>query len=268
MTALYLTHGGGPLPLLGDGAHTELIAFLREIPEQFKKPSAILIISAHWELPRPTLTGGEQPPLIYDYGGFPPESYEIKYPAPGSKQLAGQVQGLLNDRGFHAELDAERGFDHGMFVPLKLMYPEVTIPCVQLSLIKGLDPEQHITMGAALTSLHEQGVLIIGSGSSFHNMRTIMASGQSNQSIQSGKQKSIIFNNWLMETCTSTALTDNERYQRLIHWQQAPHALYCHPREEHLMPLHVCLGSVTGRAAKTVFNGEVFGLAMCGFLWS
>ncbi len=265
MTALYLTHGGGPLPLLGDGAHTEIIAFLRKIPGQFEKPSAILIISAHWELPRPTLTSSEQPPLIYDYGGFPPESYEIKYPAPGSKQLAGQVQGLLNERGFHAELDAERGFDHGMFVPLKLMYPEADIACVQLSLTKGLDPEQHITMGQVLAPLHEQGVLIIGSGSSFHNMDAIMAGGQF---IQSGKQKSIIFNDWLVETCTSTALTNEDRYERLVHWQQAPHALYCHPREEHLLPLHVCLGSVSGQAAKTVFNSEVFGLAMSGFLWN
>ncbi len=265
MSALYLTHGGGPLPLLGHDGHQELITFLRKIPDQFEKPSAILMISAHWELPQPTLTSSDQPPLIYDYSGFPPESYEIKYPAPGSKQLAGQVQGLLNERGFHAELDDERGFDHGMFVPLKLMYPDADIPCVQLSLIKGLDPEQHITMGAALTSLHEQGVLIIGSGSSFHNLRAIMASGQS---IQSGKQKSIIFNDWLMETCTSTALADDERYLRLINWQQAPHALYCHPREEHLMPLHVCMGSVSGKAAETVFNGKVFGLAMCGFLWS
>jgi len=264
MTALYITHGGGPLPLLGDDAHTELIAFLRKIPDQFEKPSAILIISAHWELPRPTLTSSEQPPLNYDYGGFPPESYEIKYPAPGSAQLAGQVQGLLNGQGFHAELDAERGFDHGVFVPLKLIYPKADIPCVQLSLIKGLDPQAHIKMGAALTSLHEQGVLIIGSGSSFHNMHTIMANGQL---IQSGKQKSIIFNDWLVETCTGTTITDNERYQRLIHWQQAPHALYCHPREEHLLPLHVCMGAASGKLAKTVFNGEVFGLAMCGFFW-
>ena len=264
MSVLYLTHGGGPLPLLGDDAHQELITFLQTIPGRIEKPKAILIISAHWEEPFPVLTSGEWPPLIYDYSGFPPESYEIKYPATGSKQLAGQVQGLLNEKGFHAELDAERGFDHGMFVPLKLMYPEATIPCVQLSLIKGLDPQAHIKMGAALTSFHEQGVLIVGSGSSFHNMCTIMASGQS---IQSGKQKSIIFNDWLMETCTSTALTNDERYEYLVHWQQAPHALYCHPREEHLMPLHVCLGTASGKVAKTVFNGEVFGLAMCGFLW-
>ncbi len=251
--------------MLGDAAHQELITFLQTIPDRIERPKAILVISAHWEEPFPTLTSSEQPPLIYDYSGFPPESYEIKYPAPGSRRLADQVQGLLNEKRFHGELDGARGFDHGVFVPLKLMYPEADIPCVQLSLIKGLDPEQHIMMGQALTSLHEQGVLIVGSGSSFHNMDAIMAGGQS---VQSGKQKSIIFNDWLMETCTDSTIADNERYQRLIHWQQAPHALYCHPREEHLMPLHVCLGSVLGQAAKTVFNSEVFGLAMCGFLWS
>jgi len=264
MTALYLTHGGGPLPLLGDAAHQELITFLQTIPDQIEKPKSILVISAHWEEPFPTITSSEQPPLIYDYGGFPPESYEIKYPVPGSKKLAEQVQGLLNETGFHAELDDARGFDHGMFVPLKLMYPEADIPCVQLSLIKGLDPQAHIKMGAALTSLHEQGVLVVGSGSSFHNMRTIMASGQS---VQSGKQKNIIFNDWLLETCTSSALSDDDRYKRLLNWQQAPHALYCHPREEHLLPLHVCMGSALGNISEAVFNGKVFGLAMSGFLW-
>jgi 4,5-DOPA dioxygenase extradiol len=167
----------------------------------------------------------------------------------------------LAKHGIDAVLDSERGFDHGMFVPLKLMYPGADIPCVQLSLLDSLDPEQHIKLGQALKSLHNEGVLIIGSGSSFHNMRTIMAGGAK------GKTESKEFNDWLIETCTSPDLENEERYERLINWQLAPHARACHPREEHLLPLHVCMGAAAGEIAETAFNGEVFGLAMSGFLW-
>jgi len=261
MTSLYLTHGGGPLPLLGDAGHTHLVAFLKSIPERIPPPEAILLISAHWEQPNPVITGGEQPGLIYDYGGFPSESYQIKYPAPGSPRLAEEVQGLLAVEGFNARQDANRGFDHGMFVPLILMYPEANIPTVQLSLLDSLDPAQHIKMGQALSPLHKKNILIIGSGSSFHNMR-ILVTGSS-----SGQEESSVFNDWLVQTCTGSELAEEERFNRLVHWQQAPHARFCHPREEHLLPLHVCMGSKLGHAAEQVFDNKIMGITMSGFFW-
>jgi len=260
MPVLYLTHGGGPLPLLGDAAHAELIEFLQTIPEHFQRPEAILIVSAHWEERYPTLTGSEHPPLIYDYGGFPPESYSIQYPAPGQPALANEVLQLLADNGVEARVDAERGFDHGMFVPLKLMYPMADIPCVQLSLMESLDPQDHVRMGEALMPLLQKNILVVGSGSSFHNMRALITGG-------SGHAQSVEFNDWLIETCTSTDLEPAKRKQRLIDWESAPQARYCHPREEHLLPLHVCIGCAAGHMAQTVFNGNVIGMAMSGFLW-
>lgn len=260
MPVLYLTHGGGPLPLLGDPSQAELTRFLQNISSRFPKPGAILIASAHWEKRFPTLTAGANPPLIYDYGGFPPESYSIEYPAPGSPELASEAASLLQQAGLQADTDPARGFDHGMFVPLKLMYPDADVSCVQLSLMESLDPEEHIRMGEALQPLLQQGVLIVGSGSSFHNMRALMSSG-------SGRVEATKFNEWLVDTCSNPELDDIARRQRLVNWEAAPYARYCHPREEHLVPLHVCIGSAGGQQGEVVFNGEIMGLAMSSFYW-
>jgi len=261
MPVLYLTHGGGPLPLLGEPSQADLTRFLQSVSGRFNKPKAILIVSAHWETRFPTLTSGTRPPLIYDYGGFPPESYTIEYPAPGSPELADEVVALLNQSGLHAQTDATRGFDHGMFVPLKLMYPDADIPCVQLSLMESLDPEEHIRMGEALQPLLSEDVLVAGSGSSFHNMRAMLTQG-------SGQEQANEFNNWLIDTCTNPDLDSNERRQRLVDWDAAPSARYCHPREEHLIPLHVCFGSAGGRQGEIAFNGQIMNLAMSSFYWA
>jgi len=125
------------------------------------------VISAHWEERVPTITAQGSPPLIYDYFGFPPEAYTITYPAPGNPALAQALYGALEEEGFTPKLDTHRGFDHGLFVPLKIMYPNADIPCVQLSLIKGLDSETHLRLGKALRSLKEQNLLILGSGFRF-----------------------------------------------------------------------------------------------------
>lgn len=167
---IYIPHGGGPLPLLGDRAHLSLIDFLTQLGDKVVRPSAILLISAHWECDQVTLTSGDSPPLIYDYYGFPPESYEIQYAPPGSPDLAEYISTLLQEEGIDSRLDTERGYDHGMFVPLKLIYPEAKIPCVQLSLQSALQAEDHIKVGQALQRVREENVLIIGSGLSFHNM--------------------------------------------------------------------------------------------------
>lgn len=258
---LFLPHGGGPLPLLGEPHHAALAGFLGSIGAELGSPSAILVISAHWEARGPTLTAGAQPALIYDYSGFPEESYSITYPAPGAPQLAADIRQLLADGSIAAELDAERGFDHGLFVPLKLMYPAADIPCVQLSLVRGLDPALHIRIGCALAALRSRNVLVIGSGFSFHNLRAFFASRPGTPDPDNDA-----FQDWLVTTCTAPDLDEDERTRRLVDWKSAPHARYCHPREEHLLPLHVCYG-LAGGPARVVFDDKVLGKRAVGLLW-
>ncbi len=258
---LYIPHGGGPLPLLGDPAQAGLAAFLREQPGSFARPRAIALISAHWEEAVPTVTAGSHPALIYDYYGFPPESYHIEYPAAGSPELAQRIVALLEIAGIKAAADGQRGFDHGLFVPLKLMYPQADIPCVQLSLQRGLDPQAHIAIGRALTPLRQEGVLIVGSGLSFHSLRVFFSHNDPLFSAQ--------FDAWLAETCAGPGLDIAERGGRLIDWDSAPHARYCHPREEHLLPLHVCFGAAESDSpvAQRVFAEELMGQRVSGFRW-
>jgi aromatic ring-opening dioxygenase catalytic subunit (LigB family) len=260
-SVLYLSHGGGPLPLLGDAGHRNLIGFFREITPALARPAAILVISAHWEERKPTITSGALPALIYDYYGFPKESYEIEYPASGSPELADKIFNLLKSAGIDAELDGRRGFDHGLFVPLKLMYPDADIPCVQLSLLNSLQPKEHLRIGRALAALRADNVLIIGSGFSFHNLKAFFAA-----STDETRSKNLAFEQWLIETCSSGGLTEQEREKRLKHWDEAPAARYCHPREEHLLPLHVCYGAA-GTAAKAVFKFEIMGKMASAYLW-
>lgn len=259
--SLFIPHGGGPLPLLGEPHHQGMVDFLRTITARFPLPSACIVISAHWEEPVVTLTGGANPSLIYDYYGFPPESYTIQYPAPGSPALAAQISDMLQRKGIPNHIDAQRGFDHGMFVPLKLMYPDANIPCVQMSLLDTLDAEEHIRIGHALASLRDQNILILGSGFSFHNLRAMMSGPDKTD------EKNVAFEEWLMETFTEQGISLSDREKRLIRWEEAPHARYCHPREEHLLPLHVCFGAAGENAAKVVFHDRVFGKLTTGLLW-
>jgi len=257
---LYLPHGGGPLPLLGDSRHRDLTDFLKAFAPALGRPDAILVISAHWETEPATITAAAEPRLIYDYFGFPPAAYEISYPAPGAPDVARRIVGLLGDAGMEVAADAERGFDHGLFVPLKLLFPSADVPCVQLSLLAGLDPTAHIRMGRALAPLRRENVLILGSGFSFHNLRLLMRGGGGEDA---GNER---FQDWLVETCAGAHLNAEERERRLVHWTAAPAARYCHPREEHLLPLHVCYG-VAGAPGRLVFDGPVMGKRACAFLW-
>lgn len=260
-SAVYISHGGGPLPLLGDKAHQELVENLKFIAPLLAKPSAIIVISAHWEADKPTITSGARPSVIYDYYGFPEAAYEIEYPAPGDPALAEKIFQRLNDNGIEAALDEQRGFDHGLFVPLKIMYPEADIPCVQISLVNRLNPAEHIRLGEALAGLADDNVLIIGSGFSFHNLKAFFAPATVETELMNES-----FENWLIETCGSEELDEVERARRLVNWEDAPAARYCHPREEHLLPLHVCYG-VAKRAAKQVFTFEVMGKKASAYLW-
>jgi 4,5-DOPA dioxygenase extradiol len=191
--------------------------------------------------------GAKTPPLFYDYYDFPEQAYELEYPAPGAPALAERISGLLREHGVPTRSDDRRGFDHGLFIPLKLMYPGADIPCTQLSLIRGLDAESHLALGAALRDLSQENVLVIGSGFSFHNMRAFAWDGE-----QKADEANDAFQDWLVETCTSP-MTQTERDKRLARWADAPSARYCHPREEHLLPLHVCVG-MADAPGETVFD--------------
>ena len=249
------------MPLLGDQGHAELVGHLKSISTLIEKPTAIIVISAHWEEEIPCITYGERPPLIYDYYGFPKESYDIKYPAKGEPNLANGIHSRLSEKGIEARLDKQRGFDHGLFVPLKIMYPDADIPCVQLSLVSSLDPKEHIQIGAALAGIERERLLIIGSGFSFHNLKAFFA-----PSNPESKHMNASFEAWLVDTCSNLNIDENERMHRLENWEQAPFARYCHPREEHLLPLLVCYG-VAQRACSKVFQLNILGKKASTYLW-
>lgn len=259
--ALFLSHGGGPLPLLGDPAHAEMVQRLKSISSIIKKPSAIIVVSAHWEATCATITSSANPALIYDYSGFPEESYEITYPCPGNPTLAGRVAKCLTHAGIDTKLDETRGFDHGLFVPLKLMYPEADIPCIQISLLRNLGPNQHIKIGQALQELNDPSLLVIGSGFSFHNMREFFSPVTS-----VSKAKNEAFEAWLLETCGSAALSEQQRLSRLVNWEEAPSARFCHPREEHLLPLHVCYGYAEAASTQS-FELQILNKKASMYLW-
>lgn len=261
LDALYLSHGGGPLPLLGDDRHREMTGLLRAIATRITKPSAIIVISAHWEEKVATVTHGAQPSMIYDYYGFPSEAYEFRYAAPGAPELARNVAELLGGHGIESRLDNERGFDHGLYVPLMLMYPEADIPCIQVSLLDSLDSREHVRIGEALSGLAREGVLIIGSGFSFHNMRAFRE-----PATPETKAMNAGFETWLIDTCSSQSISEPDRTERLVSWEIAPHARYCHPREEHLLPLHVCYGAVK-RPCSAAFELPILGRQASFYLW-
>jgi aromatic ring-opening dioxygenase catalytic subunit (LigB family) len=259
LPVVFLPHGGGPWPFVDLGIGTkaeqaELATYLRSVAALPKTPpKAVLVISAHWEEPVPTVMSGPNPPLLYDYYGFPPESYEITWPAPGQPARAARVRELLTAAGIQNAENTERGYDHGTFVPLKLAYPKADVPTVQLSLKRGLDPAEHLALGRALAPLRDEGVFIVGSGMTFHNLRAF------------GPQSSVVaeqFDGWLRDTA---GLEANERDRRLIDWASAPSARRAHPREEHLLPLMVIAGAAGADRGQLAYNGEILDLRLSAY---
>lgn len=257
---VYFSHGGGPLPILGDASHQAMVDFMRRLPERLRKPDAILVISAHWEERVATLLGAPAPAMFYDYYGFPAEAYEITYPAPGSPELAQRIVALLNKHQIPAGIDAQRGYDHGLFIPLKLMYPQADTPALQLSLLRGLDPAAHLALGRALRELMAENILVIGSGFSFHNMHAFDWGGR-----KASDPANDAFQNWLIDVCTGP-MPQAEREQRLLEWEQTPSARYCHPREEHLLPLFICQ-AMANKPAAVAFDDYILGKRGVAFLW-
>ncbi|MBA6412266.1 dioxygenase [Parahaliea sp. F7430] len=261
LRSLYISHGGGPLPLMGDPAHMELVATLKQLAANMPRPEAIIVVSAHWEADVATVLEASAPPLYYDYSGFPPETYSISYPVAGHPELAAEVRQCLAAEGLAPAADSERGFDHGLFIPLKIMYPDASIPCIQLSLLRSMDPAAHIRMGKALARLERPNVLLLGSGSSFHNLQAYF--GKPDPDIY---QRNQAFENWLVETLGEQSMDETEREQRLVQWSTAPHARYCHPREEHLLPLHVCYGA-SASAASAVYRFNMLRMLGSCYYW-
>ena len=257
---VYLSHGGGPLPILGDPSHQKMVSFLRELPKNIERPDSVVVISAHWEEYIPTITGAEKPALIYDYYGFPEAAYKVEYPARGNPALARRVSDLLKRSDIMADIDTDRGFDHGLFIPLKIMYPEPSIPMIQISLVKGLDPGKHIGIGIALQELAKENILIIGSGFSFHNMAKFDWKGKNQKD-----RENDVFQDWLIELFSGYH-NRNEIENKLLHWENAPGGRYCHPREEHLIPLAVCFGASDSKS-RIVFDDYILGKRSIAVQW-
>ncbi|HLP97843.1 MAG TPA: class III extradiol ring-cleavage dioxygenase [Sideroxyarcus sp.] len=256
LPTLYIPHGGGPCffmePIPGFPPDTwdKMAAYLRGIPATLpRRPKAILVISAHWECEQATVLSASQHSLLYDYYGFPEHTYQLTYPAQGSPELAARVRDLLASAGISTEEEHERGLDHGVFIPFKLIYPEADLPIVQLSLLHNLDPAQHLAIGHALAPLRNEGVLIVGSGMSYHNLRELFIP-------DAGNEASRNFDDWLGNAVT--AETD-ERERLLTDWRQAPDARICHPRSEHLIPLMVVAGAAGKDAGHIDYRDTIMG---------
>jgi aromatic ring-opening dioxygenase catalytic subunit (LigB family) len=259
MPVAFIPHGGGPWPFVDVGFPKPdveaLAAYLRSVRDlPGYTPKALLVVSGHWEASAPTVMTSAHPPILYDYYGFPPESYAIAWPAPGAPWLASRVFELLTTSGFAAREDRDRGFDHGTFIPLKLTYPDADVPTIQLSLITGLDPGQHLALGRALAPLRDEGVFIIGSGMTFHNLRAFRD--------PRAAPVAETFDAWLRETMT---LDVPERDRRLTEWERAPAARAAHPREEHLLPLMVTAGAAGPDRAVVAYNGTFGGLRLSSY---
>lgn len=259
LPALYIPHGGGPCFFMEwtmgpPDTWDAMAAWLRSLGRRYARPSALLVVSAHWEEPVVTVQSGARPPLLFDYYGFPPETYRLTWPAPGAPHVAERVRSLLAAAGIESREDRERGFDHGVFVPLKVAYPDAQVPTLQLSLHASLDPATHLAIGRALAPLRDEGVLIIGSGMSFHNMRAFMRP----EALAPSRE----FDAWLGAVCEGDP---EARDAALARWTEAPRGRYCHPREEHLLPLMVAAGAAQGEPGRRVFTDEVMGARVSAF---
>lgn len=257
---IYISHGGGPLPILDDPSHDNMIQFMKNLPQKIKRPDSIIVISAHWEEDIVTIQSGSKPDIMYDYYGFPEPAYSIQYPCKGDRDLALKIAGLFEHNGMEYRLDDNRSYDHGSYIPLKMMYPNAEIPVLQISLQHNLDPLTHLKIGQALRPLLEENILIIGSGFSFHNMREFDFMGKNIEDSLNNE-----FQDKLIEICC-TEKDEKEKWDQFIKWENIPGARYCHPREEHLLPLFVCAG-LSENVGTKVFDNYIVGKRAVAFLW-
>ena len=256
----YLSHGGGPWPYMEGGMRSRfdkleasLLAIRREWGDGVR---AVLMISGHWETAEFAVSSAARPGMVFDYYGFPEHLYRIRYDAPGSPDLALRVRAMLEAGGFACASDPERGFDHGTFSLMQPLYPNGDIPIVQLSVQLDFDPHAHLSVGRLIAPLRSEGVVIIGSGSSFHNLGL-----RGPAAVEPSRR----FDDWLQQTLLQCSAA--ERRQRIAGWTLAPDARIAHPREDHLIPLMVALGAAEQEPAALVYHQPDFlgGWALSSF---
>lgn len=258
---MFVNHGGGPMPLMGQ--QPNLVKHMREATKYIsEKPKSIVVLTAHWEASPIQITNYTEPrPLNYDYYGFPQETYEYQYPAPGSPELSARIKQLLSKEQIKSELENSRGFDHGVFVPLMIMYPEADIPVVSVSLHASLDADTNMRVGQALEPLREEGVLILGSGFTFHNMPKFF------RPTKESKKASVDFNQWLKDAVKSP----DTLKEKLATWDKAPGGRISHPREEHLLPLFMVAAAGGYTGGQVIYDTTSEGSsehAVTGFLFN
>ncbi len=241
----FISHGGGPwpwVPQMREAFATLEVSLKEMVANHGEKPKAILMISGHWEEDTVSVMGSAKPPMLYDYYGFPPETYTIQYPAPGAPAVAERTLGLLAQAGIKARIDQNRGFDHGTFSVMEVMFPQADVPLFQVSMLKSYDPADHIAIGRALAPLRDEGVMIIGSGLSFHNLPLMRTDGA---------EPSAAFDAWLYDAMMAPP---EVRRQAILDWETAPAARICHKEEDHLVPLFVALGAAENETATRIFH--------------
>jgi aromatic ring-opening dioxygenase catalytic subunit (LigB family) len=245
MPTYFISHGGGPWPWMPDwramfkNLEASFVQMVKDLPE---RPKAILMISGHWEDASFAVMTTANPPMVYDYHGFPAETFQIQYNAPGAPEIARRAAGLIEAAGLPVRLDGTQGFDHGCFVPAYVMYPDASVPVFQISLQKGYDPARHLALGRALAPLRDEGVLIVGSGLSYHNLR-LFGPG--------AKEPSDAFDAWLAGVMAKPAA---QRSADLIAWETAPCARVCHLQEDHFAPIWAAVGAAEGEPARRVYH--------------
>lgn len=258
---VFVSHGGGPwnfIPQMQSEypkTRQWLGQYFSNLPE---KPKAILSITAHWEEQAFTVSAAAQPQMIYDYGGFPDYTYQVQYPAFGDPILAKQVLQLLERARLPSEIHPDRGFDHGTFVPLCLMFPKADVPVVSLSIHSSYDPLLHFQLGQAIQPLREQGVLIMGSGLSYHNMRGF--------GTDQGLKASIQFGQWLNDVVTEKNILD--RKNKILNWESAPAARAAHPYEDHLVPLMSVIGAAGDDVGHIAYVDRVMNVDMASYFFT
>lgn len=256
----FIPHGGGPWPFMefprnadGKGPWDELGAFLKGLSADIgRKPKAVLVVSGHWEKePVVTVSTAEKPGMLYDYYNFPAHTYQLSYPAPGAPDVARHVQEVLAEAGIESRGDPDRGFDHGVFIPFMLIYPDADVPIVMISLDNDLTAETHLKLGAALQRLREEDILIVGSGMSYHNMRKFRSDEPAH--VEEARR----FDRWLTDAVEQDAPARNAQLAR---WEENPDARACHvPDHDHLVPLFVAAGAAGNDRGRKIFETDFLG---------